>query len=432
MHKSRAGGLGLVRCVLGLIFLSLIVTSAALAQVVSPVEIKDPALRALQQQYMDDLGQAGADILSTHFDYPFYLSRKLDLDEAQQQVADQASIRFDTYSGKTVLAITGNYYAAYSAQKINPEQRARSTFLNVVMPILKAAVPRFQNNQHVQGYAVEISHHIMGKVMGVSMERPENLMVYLPRNGALKLVAAKDETAQQSALLQGQVFLNAQPISIWLNDAVPPKVADDHPDDTSANTQSDTGGSGSPPGTTPAPSIPVKPKEPPPPPPRDTSAQALAAVQLSNQPWVDSIVKELEPQAHFVAYAPPKFVAFRQGIYLELSLNSTLPESAAGSRYKLAATAFDDHVAHLVRPLMSYFKDSKDFDGIGFSTNIHLAGKSAPAVSEAVEFFLPLTSLRCYEKYDCTGQQLLDAGTVLINGERVALDLQIAEGGSSH
>ena len=273
------------------------------------------------------------------------------------------------------------------------------------------------------------------------MERPENLMVYLPRNGALKLVAAKDETAQQSALLQGQVFLNAQPISIWLNDAVPPPVADDHPDDTSANAQSDpsqagaevgsTGsGSGSPLGTTPAPSIPVKPKEPPPP-PRDTSTQALAAVQLSNQPWIDSIVKELEPQAHFVSYAPPKFVAFRQGIYLELSVNSTLPVSAAGSRYKLAATAFDDHVAHLVRPLLAYFKDSKDFDGIGFSTNIHLAGKSAPAVSEAVEFFFPLSSLRCYEKYDCTGQQLLDAGTVLINGERVALDLQIAEGGSS-
>src|ERR1039458_1195699 len=193
---------------------------------VSPVEIKDPALRALQQQYMDDLEQAGADILATHFDYPFYLSRKLDLDQARQQVADQTSIRFDTYSGKTVLAITGNYYAAYSAKKITAEQRARSTFLNVVMPILKAAVPRFQNNQHVQGYAVEISHHIMGKVMGVSMERPENLMVYLPRNGALKLLIAKDETARQAALLQGEVFLNAQPISIWLNDSVLPPAVD--------------------------------------------------------------------------------------------------------------------------------------------------------------------------------------------------------------
>ncbi len=67
-------------------------------------------------------------------------------------------------------------------------------------------------------------------------------------------------------------------------------------------------------------------------------------------------MKELDSQAHFVSYAPPKFVAFRQGIYLELSLNSTLPASAAGSRYKLAATAFDDHVAHLIRPLAGIFQ----------------------------------------------------------------------------
>jgi hypothetical protein len=419
MHKGRAGWLGFV----------LFVTSASLTQVVSPVEIKDPALRALQQQYMDDLSRAGEDILATQFDYPFYLSRKLDLDQAQQQVADQSSIRFDAYKGKTVLAITGNYYAAYSAQKISPGQRARSTFLNVVMPILKAAVPRFQNNQHVQGFAVEVSHHIMGKVMGVSMERPENLMVFLPRSGALKLVGSKDETAQQAALLQGEVFLNAQPISIWLNDKVLPPAANDLPDDTSASTASGPAQTGTEAAATPSP---LKPKEPPPSPPRDTSTQALAAVQLSNQPIVDQIVKELESQAHFVAYAPPKFVAFRQGIYLELSLNSNLPASAAGSRYKLAAMAFDEHIAHLLRPLLGYFKDEKEFDGIGFSTNIRLSGKSAASASEAVEFFFPLSSLRCYEKYDCTGQQLLDAGAVLINGERVALDLQIAEGGSNH
>ncbi len=424
MHRSRAGCLGLILFVLSLF------PASASAQVVSPAEIKDPALRGLQEQYMADLSRASEDILANQFDYPFYLSRKLDLDEAQQQVADQSSVRFDSYQGKTVIAITGNYYAAYSARKISPGQRARSTFLNVVMPILKAAVPRFQNNQHVQGFAVEISHHIMGKVMGVSMERPENLMVFLPRAGALKLLVAKDETAQQAALLQGEVFLNAQPISIWLNDAVLPPAANDDPAANAASDPAQSGGAaGTSSGSPTAPPSPLKPTGPPPP-PRDTSTEALAAVQLSNQPAVDQIVKELDSQAHFVAYAPPRFVAFRQGIYLELSLNSTLPPSAAGSRYKLAATAFDDHVAHLIRPLLAYFKDAQDFDGIGLSTNIHLAGKPASSTSEAVEFFFPLSSLRCYEKYDCTGQQLLDAGTVLINGERVALDLQIAEGGS--
>jgi len=35
--------------------------------------------------------------------------------------------------------------------------------------------------------------------------------------------------------------------------------------------------------------------------------------------------------------------------------------------------------------------------------------------------------LRCYESYDCTGQQLINSSFVLINGERVSLDLQSAE-----
>ena len=205
---------------------------------VSPVEMKDPALRALQQQYADELRLTGQDILGTKFEYPFYLSRKLDLDQAEQVHADQRSIRFDSYNGSTVIAITGNYYAAYSAEKINPDERARSTFLNVVMPVLKAAVPHFQSNQDVQGYAVEISHHIMGKVMGVSMERPENLMVFLPQTAALRLLGSKDDDTRQAALMQGQTFLNAQPITIWLNGAGPQLAVNAPPADNSTDGQS--------------------------------------------------------------------------------------------------------------------------------------------------------------------------------------------------
>ncbi|PYX90800.1 MAG: hypothetical protein DMG68_00490 [Acidobacteria bacterium] len=38
-------------------------------------------------------------------------------------------------------------------------------------------------------------------------------------------------------------------------------------------------------------------------------------------------------------------------------------------------------------------------------------------------------SLPCivYMRYDCTGQQVIDSGTVLINGERVSVDEQNAE-----
>ena len=415
------------------LILIIFATSAASAQVLTPAEIKDPDLRSLQQQYMSDLKLVGQDILAIPLQYRFYLSRKLDLDESQQQHADQRSIRFERYNGQTILAVTGNYYAAYP-EKVGADQRARSTFLNVVMPILKSEVPRFQANPQVQGYAVEVSHHILGKVMGVTVERPENLMVFLPQNGALQLLGSRDENVQQAGLMQGQVFLNAQPITIWLNGEGrqtardPIASATEHP---APPTQTEIIQADQRivrvPLSTPASPV-AKPKDLVPTPMRDASPQALAGLQTSSQELLAKLVKELDQQAHFVSYASQTFVAFREGVYLELSLNTVLPQSAAGSRYKLAAMAFDDHVAHLIRPALAYFKEEPKFDGISFSTTVRLAGR-LPGKSEAVEFFFPFAALRCYEKYDCTGQQLIDTGAVLINGERVALDLQIAEGG---
>jgi hypothetical protein len=417
-------------------------SGAASAQVLTPAEIPDPELRALQQQYINDLKIVGQDIQGLQLKYRFYLNRKLDLDESQQQQADQRSIRFDRYNGQTVLAVTGNYYAAYS-DKIGADQRARSTFLSVIMPILRSEVPRFQSNRQVQGYALEISHHVRGNVMGVMVERPENLMVYLPQSGALRLLGARDENVQQAGLMQGQIFLNAQPINIWLNGEGPQPALGTDPN-VNANADANNNDRGSPPAGTPTaqvgessgvqipagvPAAPIaKPNVVAPAAVRDASPQALAALQGSNQELLSKLVRDLNSQAHFVSYASQSFVFFRQGIYLELSLNTTLPDSASGSRYKLAAMAFDDHIAHLVRPTLAYFKEESTFDGISFSTIVHLAGRSpAAGKTEAVEFFFPFGALHCYEKYDCTGQQLIDTGVVLINGERVALNLQIAE-----
>src|SRR5438105_7030092 len=116
---------------LGLI---LFISVFAAAQVVAPVEIKDPALRDLQTKNIEDLKVVGQEIVTSSFDFPFYLSRKLDIDEKQQQAADQRSLRFDHYNGKTVLAITGNYYAAYSAEKLSTDHTTRNTLVKVVWP----------------------------------------------------------------------------------------------------------------------------------------------------------------------------------------------------------------------------------------------------------------------------------------------------------
>jgi hypothetical protein len=116
---------------------------------------------------------------------------------------------------------------------------------------------------------------------------------------------------------------------------------------------------------------------------------------------------------------------FHNAAYLQLPLNTPLDPSAAGSsRYKLAALSFDDHIAHLVRLVLAYFEKDPNFDGIDFSTSVKLSNSPSPL---AIEFILPIKALRCYAAYDCSGQQLLNAGVILLNGDRVTLDLQLAE-----
>ena len=136
------------------------------------------------------------------------------------------------------------------------------------------------------------------------------------------------------------------------------------------------------------------------------------------------LLRDLASQANFVSYAPPAFIGFHEGAYLQLSMTTTLEEKQPVSRYAAAALAFDEHVSHLVRPVLVYFQQDASFDGVDFSTTVK---GPALAKSLAVEFFLPFSAMRCYAQYDCTGQQLLNSGIVLINGERAGLDLQASE-----
>ena len=87
---------------------------------------------------------------------------------------------------------------------------------------------------------------------------------------------------------------------------------------------------------------------------------------------LDRMVRELDSLAHFVTYAAPAFIEFRKGRYLQLSVIATLSDQPAGSQYQLAALSFDKHIAHIIRPVLSYLEDAQDFDGIDFSATIRL------------------------------------------------------------
>ena len=168
-----------------------------------------------EEKYRQKLEALSAQLNSHPFRYRFCLTTELAA-PAEAPCTSQHSVRIANLGTNTVLEITGNYYAAYSHIRVNKPERARLTFEEVILPALNMAVTQFKNDPQIQGYAIEASHYVLARVLGVPWEVPENLAVVLPRNAAEKLVEADDPQEQEAALQQGQVFLNGEPFALRL------------------------------------------------------------------------------------------------------------------------------------------------------------------------------------------------------------------------
>lgn len=406
------------------------------AQISSLGKISDPVSRRLQKQYFGQLQLISSDAAELHFPYPFYFSQTLDIDEARQKQLPQGSIRFDQFNGQTVIAMSGNYYISYSSEMLTRNQRARKTYEDVVLPLLKIAVKRMDKGVPFDAYAFEIAHHVRTKILKINTEGAENLMILIPRAIAGRLVRASDTEAQQSALLESEVYINGNPLTLWLTgDDAPEDVRDHylarhgHSDaaKTSAPAEPPETGNLVNPNLIPESELAkiVRERRNAPP---DLSPARLEKLRTANESILQQMVPELNQQAHFVEYAPPAFVAFHDGAYLQLNMNTDLEQPVGSSQYRIAAMAFESHISHVLRPVAKYFHDHPQFEGVDFATTVH---QSAQPSSISVEFVVPFQTLVCYEKYDCTGQELINRSIILINGERVAMDLQRAEADSA-
>jgi len=404
------------------------------AQILAVSKIKDAQAQLLQQQYISQLRGLASEAAVVHFPYPFYFSDVLDIDEQRQKQLAQGSIHFDRFNGQMVLEITGNYYASYSAAQLNGNQRARKTFDDVVLPLLKIAVKHIDRKAPIDAYAFEIAHHVRAQVLKVDTEGPENLTLIIPRAIAERLAGAKDLETAQAALLESAVYLNGELLTLWLSGDDAPVDVKDHYLARSKPAAGKSSDDDPPePGTLVSSRLipeselakqirEYKSQS------HEVSPEKLGELQAANQPALERLLHDLKEQAHFVEYAPPAFIAFHDGAYLQLNLNTQLERQAGSSQYRIAALAFDTHISHLLRPVSKYFIDHPQFNGIDFSTTIHQPAESG---GESVEFVVPFSALHCYARYDCTGQELISRSIVLINGERVTLDLQRAESDSA-
>jgi hypothetical protein len=169
---------------------------------------------------------------------------------------------------------------------------------------------------------------------------------------------------------------------------------------------------------------------PPPKAPDPLLASAPADADRLNEKYqaqLASLAKLGAAKFHFVDYAPPTFMIFHDQVALQMTLRNSLQFGLAKSSiYKRAAQSFDLFLAPQLKDLADRISPDVEFQLFDFSL-LNKLSPSAKSTSEAIEFICPRTALKQFVNAEITNQQLLDQSIILVNGVRIALNLQLVE-----
>jgi hypothetical protein len=166
--------------------------------------------------------------------------------------------------------------------------------------------------------------------------------------------------------------------------------------------------------------------DPPPasPPPAPADAERL---NEKYQAQLTALAKEGGTRFHFVDYAPPAFIVFRDQIALQMTLRNSIQFGLVkGSIYKRAAQSFDLFLAPQLKDLSDRISPDVEFH-LFDSSVLNKLSPGSKGTSEAIEFMCPPTALKQFVNAEITNQQLLDQSVILVNGVRIALNLRLVE-----
>src|ERR1700694_695885 len=211
----------------------------AFAQV-SPPEIPNPALKALETSYFQQLITLNQSIARTKFPFPFYLSRFVGLDPTQQAEADSRGLEFVRFQDRIILKVTGNYNAAYDTARLAQNERAASTFRTIVLPILDLLTASLPQDVTCDGIGFEISHHTRTRDRSYDYEGKEILVVVLDRDDAWALSRASTDPERQEIVNRSRIYVSGTEFGLSLkerdslNVQVLPRSIPTKPDATSS------------------------------------------------------------------------------------------------------------------------------------------------------------------------------------------------------
>ena len=429
----------LLICFLSLV-LGCICSSTASAQV-SPNEILDPQLKSLEAQYLPQLKTINQHIARKQFPFPFYLSRVVGLDPAQQVEADTRGLEFKHFRDRVVLKATGNYNAAYDKKQLSRNEQAARTFRDVMLPILQIITQNIPPDIDCDAIGMEISYHVRDRQKSYDYEGAENLVVVLDRKDAFQMALEKDDNARQVLLDRSLVYLGGEEYGLSLLDRDPVVVdkqarAKSNQIDASSTLSASTSASRlirSNPNLLPSaaggndpsggPKVDLSRAKP-----AATAADA-AKLQSQYQAQLDALAREGQVKLGFVDYDPPTFVVVSKQMVLQMTLkNSTRLDPEKTNIYKRAAQTFDLFVAPKMKDVLDRIPSDVPVDYYDFSVVNPLSPTSlGKERSEAIEFLFPKQLAQKFVNNEITNQELIDKSQVLVNGVRIALTLQLVE-----
>jgi hypothetical protein len=404
---------------------------------VSPAEIHNPRLKAAEKNYLSQLVALKRDVARLKFPFAFTLSRYAGLDPKEQVGADERGLEFVNFQDRMILKLTGNYNAAFNVDVLTANERADRVFSDVIQPILGLLTNYFSTHEGFDGFGFEISYHARRKAHGYEYEGKENVVVVMGKQDALSFSTLLEGSKRQEALNRSEVFLNGKDFGLALGqkDALDVEELNRSTGlpasstDTSetgvralrgeASTEYRTLALGSPEKTAVSETPPVSPAA--------LSQADAETLQQKLQPQLDVLNKEGAARFHFVDYAPPSIVVFQNKLFLQLTLrNPAAFEKDFTSIYKRAAQSFDLFLAPLLKPILDKMPETSGIGGIDVTVLNDLSSKPGHS-SEALEFAFPLKPLRQFVNAEITNQELINQSVVLVNGVRIALDLQRVE-----
>jgi hypothetical protein len=417
--------------------------AAVLAQI-SPNEIRNPDLKALETQYFPQLKSLNQAMAKLHFPFPFYLSRYVGVEPSKQAESDSRGLEFVKFRDRTVLKVTGNYSAAYNTEKLTRNERAARTFRDIILPCLQVITQTVPPGGNFDAIGFEIAYHAREHDKSFDYEGKETLVVVFEVKDAFLMSQTTNDQSRQDILNRSMIYIGGEDYGLNLLDRDPTVV------DTQSRSKSKKIDSSSSAGASTSMSR-LSHTNPNLAPPGnaaviDSSASAKAKPDLSQaRPAATAEdADKLEAKYHsqlvalasdgkakfqFVDYDPPAFVVINKEMALQMTLRNTLrfdPEKS--SIYKRAAQTFDLFLAPKMKDILDEVPDDAPIDFYNFSVvNALPFTSNGKERSEALEYLCPKNLARKFANSEITNQELIDKSQVLVNGVRIALNLQLVE-----